>query len=147
MTSVFTPASSGEVLVIGPTRTVVKVAGASARSRLSVVEMHLPAGWAGPPPHVHDVVDHVWYVVAGQVDLVVGGARTRAGAGDVALIPRGVDHTFSTLDCGPATLLEVDTGRPLDGYFRDLEHILGTGPIDAVAVGEVMRRHDTRPVA
>lgn len=42
--------------------------------------------------------------------------------------------------------LEMDSGRALDGYFRDLRGILGTGRVDAAAVAEVMRRHDTRPV-
>ncbi len=140
-------ASSGEALAIGPTRTVVRVAGASTSDRLSVVEMHLPGGWDGPPVHVHEVVDHVWYVVAGQVEVLIDGQRTRARAGDVTLVPQRVAHTFSTLDSGPATLLEVDSGRALDGYFRDLSRVLGTGVVDPAAVGAVMRRHDTRPVA
>lgn len=145
--SLLARASSGDRLAIGPARTVVRVAGASTRDRLSVVEMHVPGGWDGPPVHVHEVVDHVWYVVTGQVDVLIDGQRTRARSGDVALVPRGVAHTFSTLDSGPVTLLEVDSGRALDGYFRDLERVLRTGVVDPAAVGAVMRRHDTRPVA
>ena len=147
MAVVFTAAAEGTALALGPTRTVVKVAGASTGGRLGVVEMRVEGGWAGPPPHVHDVVDHVWYVVSGAVDLVVDGERVRAQAGDLAFVPAGVSHTFSTAEAGPATLLEVDTGRALDGYFRDLERALGGGPVDGVAVAEVMRRRDTRPVA
>ena len=39
----------GEVLRAGPTVSVVKVAGTSTDDRLGVVEMHLEAGWDGPP--------------------------------------------------------------------------------------------------
>ena len=142
----FTAASAGEVLPVGPTRAIIKIAGSATGGRLSVVEMHIDSDWAGPPVHVHEVVDHLWYVVAGQLDLLIGNERFRAEVGDVALVPAGIQHTFSTIGHGPARVLEVDSGRALDSYFRDLEQVLGNGPVDSTAVQEVMLRHDTRPV-
>ena len=144
---VLTWASSGEALAIGPVRTVVMVAGASTPDRLSVVELHVPFGWYGPPVHVHEVLDQLWYVAAGQIDVLIDGQRTKARSGDVAVAPRGVAQGLSTLDSGPVTLLAVDPGRALDGCFRDPERVRGTGVVDPTPLGAVSRRHDSRPAA
>jgi quercetin dioxygenase-like cupin family protein len=145
--ALFTSASTGRSLRIGPTTTVVKVPGTATADRFGAVEMRVEGGWAGPPSHVHAVVNHLWYVLTGKLDLLVGGETIRARAGDLAVVPAGVQHTFSTAGCGAATVLELDLGRALDGYFRELEQVLGAGPVDPVAVAQVMRRHDTVPVA
>jgi len=67
-------------------------------------------------------------------------------AGDVAWVPHGEAHSFATGAVG-ATLLECDTPRPLDGYFRDLAEAFprGTRP-DPTIVSKIMARHDTYPI-
>ena len=139
----FVPAGTGETLAIGPTVTVVKLPGAATAGRLGVVQMHIGADFAGPPPHVHQHIDHLWYVTDGTIELLLGGERIRAAAGDLALVPAGVAHSFNTHGSGPATVLEADVGRALDSYFRELRDALGTGAVDPRTVAEVMRRHDT----
>ncbi len=59
-------------------------------------------------------------------------------------MPAGVPHTSSTERSAGATILEVDLGRALDGYLRELQAVIGSGPVDPAAVAEVMSRHDTR---
>jgi mannose-6-phosphate isomerase-like protein (cupin superfamily) len=142
----FVPAGTGEVLAIGPTMTVVKLPGTATEGRLGVVQMHIGADFAGPPPHVHQHVDHLWYVIDGAIDLLLGGNRISARAGDLALVLAGVTHSFSTRGCGPATVLETDVGRALDSYLRELRGALGAGVVDPHTVAEVMRRHDTAVV-
>ena len=140
------PGPSGEALRIGPTTTLVKIPGSATGGRLGVVEMHVPGGFDGPPPHVHGSVEHLWVVRDGAVDLLVGDRTSRAAAGDLVLVPSGVPHSFSTAASGPVVLLEVDLGRALDGYLRELRDVLGEGPVDPGAVAAVMARHDTAVV-
>lgn len=139
--------ATAETLLVGPSVNVVHVPGAATVGRLSAVEMSIDAGWVGPPPHVHDLVDHFWYVLDGEVDLVVDGAAARYGAGACLFIPAGTAHSFSTANCGPVRVLQVDTPQALDGYFRELASTFprGTRP-DPAAVGDIMSRHDTRPI-
>lgn len=139
-------AGTDEVIVAGPTTTTVLVGGAETGGRSSVVVMEVGPGWEGPPAHVHREVEHVWYVLAGTIDLVVDGEAARHGPGACAHVAAGRPHTFSTAGCGPATVLEVDSPRALDGYFRELGAVLGAGPPDPGRVAEIMRRHDTVPV-
>lgn len=107
--------------------------------------MSLDADWEGPPPHIHDEIDHVWVVVAGEVRLRLGGEELLVGSGDVAWVPHGQPHSLST-GGEAATMLQVDTPRPLDAYFRDLAEAFprGTRP-DPSTVIAIMARHDTRP--
>lgn len=140
-------AGEGETLPAGPSATIVRVPGSATHGRLSVVEMRVEPGWEGPPPHVHDLVDHLWYVLDGTVELALDDARAQYGPEACLFVPAGVAHAFSTRGCGPVTLLQVDTPQALDGYFRELRDTFPPGqPVDRAVVGEIMRRHDTRPL-
>lgn len=147
MTWVVTRTNEGESIPAGPSVSRVKVAGSATGGRASVIEMTLDAGWEGPPPHIHDEIDHVWFVVTGQVRLRLGTEELLLRAGDAAWVPHGQPHSFST-GSDEATMLQVDTPRPLDAYFRDLAEAFprGTRP-DPSTVREIMARHDTRPIA
>lgn len=137
----------GDELIAGPTVSVVKVPGTATDDRLGIVEMHLDAGWEGPPPHVHERVHHVWYVLSGEVTFNVAGESDRYRPGSCIYVPAGVAHGFSTSGGGSGVVLQMDTPQSLDGYFRDLVKAFPPGqPVDPAAVGEIMRRHDTFPI-
>lgn len=137
----------GKRLVAGPTTTLVKVPGATTDGRLSAVEMHLDGGWEGPPPHRHERIDHLWWVLDGEVAFQIGDTTNRATAGTCVFVPAGATHGFSTAGGAGAVVLQVDTPEALDGYFADLAAAFpnATPPVPAV-VGEIMHRHDTHPV-
>lgn len=137
----------GERLVAGPTTTFIKVPGAATGGRLSAVEMHLDGGWDGPPPHVHDRIDHLWWVLDGEVTLRIGDETYHATAGSCVFVPAGVAHGFSPEDEAGAVLLQVDTPDALDGYFADLASAFpSAAPPDPNVIGTIMQRHDTHPV-
>lgn len=137
----------GDELVAGPTVSIVKVGRDATGGRLSVVEMRIGAGWSGPPPHVHDRIDHLWWVLAGDVALTVADEVVIASAGACLFVPAGTPHGFSTADSDGVVVLQIDSPQALDGYFRDLADAFpDTAPPDPAVVGEIMRRHDTRPV-
>lgn len=137
----------GELLEAGPTTTVVKVPGEATDGKLGLVEMRIDPGWAGPPPHVHGRVCHVWYVLEGEVQLTIGEESGRHGPGACLLIPAGTPHGFGTPEDRSAVILQVDTPMALDGYFRELTDAFPPGsPVDPELIGEIMRRHDTMPV-
>ena len=133
----------GETIPAGPSTSLVKVPAAATEGRASVIEMSLDADWEGPPPHLHDQIDHIWYVVDGSVEVRLGDGQFQLGPGDVAWVPHGEAHSFGTTDRS-AVMLQIDTPRALDAYFRDLAKAFprGTKP-DPAVVADIMRRHDT----
>lgn len=138
----------GELIDIGPTSTRVLVTGADSDDRLGLVEMHIAPGFGGPPPHRHRELHHVWYVLAGTARLTVEGEASDVDPGSCLLVPAGVGHTFANVSTTTVRLLQVDTPRPLDGYFRELAQAFPPGTeVDPEVTGEIMRRHDTWPLA
>lgn len=141
-------AGQGAVLAIGPTRNTILLSGEESGERLGVVEMEIGSGFAGPPPHRHLELDHLWYVLAGRIDITIAGQRLRLGTGDVAFVPRDTPHGFANLGGEPARLLEVDTPRTLDRYFAELAGAFpADSPVDRSVVADIQRRHDTIPLA
>lgn len=147
MNAVVLEAGAGERILAGPSVNRVLVGGDDTGGRLSAIEMEIGSGFGGPPPHVHGELDHVWYVLAGQVRLTVGDVVGEFTEGACLFVPAGVAHAFANPFDVATRILEVDSPRALDGYFRDLAAAFPPGtPVDPAAVGRIMARHDTRPV-
>jgi quercetin dioxygenase-like cupin family protein len=51
----------------------------------------LEAG-AAVPPHKHDTSVEMLYVIEGTVDMVIGGEKVSAKAGDAIYVPANVEH-------------------------------------------------------
>ncbi len=148
MNSIIRTSGQGRILEIGPTRNTVKLAGAESGGRLGVIEMELGPGFIGPPDHQHLEIDHLWYVLAGRVDISVAGERRQLVPGDFAFVPRGVRHTFANMGDESARLLEVDSPRTLDAYFLELTSAFPAGAsVDQTVVPAIQRRHDTIPIS
>jgi mannose-6-phosphate isomerase-like protein (cupin superfamily) len=82
---------------------------------------------AATPLHVHHDTDETFYVIEGELTVVLGDERIEARAGDFVLGPRGVPHAWVVtsarvemlVTCGPAGL-EGPTGCGIDGFFREV---------------------------
>lgn len=63
---------------------------------MSIVEFTAPQG-LGPPEHIHREEDELFLVLEGELQLMISGQRTTAGEGALAVLPRGVAHTFQVI--------------------------------------------------
>ena len=100
---------------------------------LGVVEMlDVPAG-SMPPLHVHHDHDEGFYVLEGEVTLIMPDQQLTLGPGEFLLAPRGVPHTYRVGEV-PARWLCTST----PGRFADFVEAVGdlTDP-DPEAVGTV----------
>lgn len=100
------PAGQGLSLQAGPTRPTVK-AGPHAGNRLiGMLESEVPPG-GGFPGHVHDRYEEVFYVLAGQIDYLIGDSWISASTGATVLIPPGRVHGFRNNGDEPARHLAI----------------------------------------
>jgi quercetin dioxygenase-like cupin family protein len=83
---------------------------------VSVIELVLPAGAAGPYLHMHDF-DEAFYVLEGELTFRVEDELLTATAGDVAFAPRNVAHTLANRSDGPARYLLVCTPAGFERHF------------------------------
>jgi uncharacterized RmlC-like cupin family protein len=56
--------------------------------------------------HIHTREDETFYVLAGEIEVTVGGERDVLRAGDSVFLPRGIPHRLENLTSQPA-----DSGR------------------------------------
>ena len=87
---------------------------------VSVVETDSPAGFAGPPLHLHDF-DEAFYVLEGELTFQLGDRLITAGPGELAFAPRNVPHTYANLSGAPARVMIVCTPAGFERYFARME--------------------------
>jgi mannose-6-phosphate isomerase-like protein (cupin superfamily) len=114
---------------------------------LMLLRYTAPAGFAGPPPHVHERTDEAFHILSGTLTVTVGDRTLRAQAGDVAFVPRGVPHAFANPDPEPVTMLVIMTPAGFEEYFQDLAGLVDSGLLgDPAAMAELATRYDSVPV-
>jgi quercetin dioxygenase-like cupin family protein len=74
-------------------RISVKLTGAETGGALAQVVTDDPRGTA-PPLHVHHHEDETFYVLDGELSVIVDGQEQRLSTGDYAVVPRGVPHAY-----------------------------------------------------
>ena len=73
----------------------------------------------GPPQHIHKAEDEVFYVLEGEVAVLLGERTIGATAGSFVLIPRGTRHAFSRIGQEPAKLLAIFSPPGFERFFED----------------------------
>src|SRR6266571_8197581 len=74
-------------------RVTVKAGGAETGHAFSQIETDDPRG-SGPPLHLHHNEDETFYVLEGEVTVLVGEERMDLKAGDYLFGPRGIAHAY-----------------------------------------------------
>ena len=85
---------------------VVLADGRDTGGRFSMMEQLLPKG-SGPGPHKHTWSGETFYMLDGEITLLVGDEIRRARKGDYIMVPRDTRHAFR---------VESETARFLNGY-------------------------------
>ena len=89
---------------------------AAGADRISVLESLAREG-DSPPLHVHHDEDEVFFVLEGRLRLRVGDADLELGAGEGALGPRGVPHTYR-VESEQARWLVITAAAPFENFVR-----------------------------
>jgi mannose-6-phosphate isomerase-like protein (cupin superfamily) len=88
----------------------------------SLMERTLPPHGRRPPPHRHTNCSEAYFVLDGQVSVVVEGEERIVGPEGFVLIPRGTAHTFGNAGEDAARLLVIHAPA-MDRYFAGLHQL------------------------
>ncbi len=86
----------------------------------------------GPPPHRHTHEDETIVVLEGTMQVECGNDTWTGGPGATFFLPRGLTHTFRSVE-GPATILFLVTPGHLDEFFRLKDELSDPTEIAALA--------------
>lgn len=138
-------ADAGEIIQIGPIRIRVLEDGTHTDNRLGAVEITVPPGVAGPPPHFHQMHDETFLVISGVLQFTAGDKTHDAKAGDYVVVPVGAPHTFANTSTAPAVFYNSFTPAYYVDYLREVAALAATGAPGPDAILAVMARYATIP--
>lgn len=93
----------------------VLASGEQTGGSYSLLEQLFPKGPAAPP-HLHEGMDEVFYILDGEASFLLGDRIEHAGKGAMVFIPRGTVHAFR-VDSPTARVLNLYTPA---GFERTL---------------------------
>jgi len=111
------PFRAGEIRFLG-LPTWIKADRELTGGHFSLIEQVIPAGFESPW-HMHRSEDESFYVLEGQMSVILGGERRLLQAGDCAFGPRGIPHGFRIEGDGPARILLMTTGSDFADFIAE----------------------------
>ncbi|ARV58476.1 cupin [Nostocales cyanobacterium HT-58-2] len=138
----------GDRLTISNSEVIFKAVGADTHGHLGVFENLIPPGGTAPGPHIHRHMEEIFYVLEGEVEILVGNQKILGQPGAFVLVPRSTPHAFANRGTTPAKLLIMFTpGGEREKYFEGLAELMKNGhKPDKEALLELMRQFDQEPV-
>jgi quercetin dioxygenase-like cupin family protein len=107
--------------------TIIRSTGEITDNHFFLMEsLEMPVGLASPY-HVHRNEDEAFYVLEGELAVVVDGEWLTAGPGTYVYGPRNIPHGFKVVGTTPACMLLVCAPAGFERFVRDLSM-----PLDAV---------------
>ncbi len=135
----------GEHITVGASSLTIKAETVTTGGAVFLSETEIEPGFPGPPPHTHEHMHDMFYVLAGTLSLQVEGRTVEAAAGTFACVPPGVVHTFANRTDRPARFLNLATPAGFESYMRDLgQAFAGGGPPTPDEMGNIASRYDFR---
>ena len=137
----------GESYPVGDSRLDIKAGSEGTAGTFYCGEVLLEPGYPGPPPHVHERLHDMFYVLEGTLAMRLGDERLEAAAGTFVCVPPGTVHTFSNPGGTPVRFLNFNTPGGWERYMRDLAAAAAGGrQLSSAEIGEIASRHDFRAV-
>ena len=96
----------------------IHVDGEASNGRLAVIEEWGRRGNM-PPLHVHHRDDETFFLLDGEMSLFVEGRRLSLTAGQAALAPRGLPHTYR-VESEEAHWLVITAPAGFDSFVRQV---------------------------
>ena len=113
-------ANEGEALLLGARRAplVIKVSPEAGSPALSAIMEHIAPGDA-IPTHLHESVDEIIFIYAGEGLQRLGETEHAVAAGSLVYVPRGTWHGLrNSAPTGNLTIVAIFTPTGMESYFR-----------------------------
>ena len=133
-------------LIAGPSSVAIKATAQDTGGSFYLGEVVIQPGFAGPPPHVHERLHDMFYVLDGTLTLRLGDETLSLAPGSFACVPPGTVHTFSNRSEQPVRFLNFNTPGGWENYMRDLAGALADGNPTPDEIGRIASRYDFRAV-
>jgi quercetin dioxygenase-like cupin family protein len=145
MEAVVHRSGEGERHTAGSSEILIKATGDETAGTFFLSESTIAPGFPGPPPHRHERLVDMFYVLEGVLTVRLGEKTHQLEPGSFVCVPAGVVHTFSNPSDRPVRFLNFNTPAGWENYMRDLAEAAQAGPLTPDVIGRVASRYDFHP--
>lgn len=96
----------------------------------------------GPPPHSHDWRE-LYYMIDGEIDLIVDGVTTRLKPGEFARVPAGAVHLHRVVSANARFMFIVDPSGAV-AFFEEIDRETQGSCEDVAKIVSIAQRHGFR---
>ena len=100
--------------------------GEETNGKYALWEAIVPPG-GGPPPHAHSREEEGFFVLEGEISIIVDGQHLTARPGTFVNLPVGTLHSFGNATDKPAKMLISVAPAGLEKMFFEVGHALPVG--------------------
>lgn len=125
---IIVPPERGRVYAMGRMRAIFMADSAETAGRYSVSEWWLEPRTRGPGVHTHPE-DHVFYVIAGTLNLRVNDDWSQVTKGTYVVIPGGTPHDFENHGRVPAGFISFNSPGGFEARMTDIAPALATADL------------------
>ncbi|ODG97253.1 cupin [Nostoc sp. KVJ20] len=138
----------GKSVKLGTSTCTFKVTGENTNGHFGLFEFVMEPGTKGASPHIHKQLTEIFYVVEGEVELLLDRQTIMAAPGAMMLVPENTPHGFSNPGTVRSTLLILFC--PADSreqYFEGLARLTENGRQPSqTELLDLMQQFDQYPV-
>ncbi|MFC0220425.1 putative cupin superfamily protein [Pseudochelatococcus lubricantis] len=95
------------------TRITIRLSAADGDDGISIIDHFMPYG-ESPPLHIHHNEDEIFHVLEGTMRVRIAGEDSILRAGDIAIAPKGVPHSFRVESLSGARCLTICRGHDFE---------------------------------
>lgn len=110
-----------------------------------LIESTVAPGGGSPLHALHG--DKVFYVLEGEITLVLGDAEHAGRPGVAVHVPAGTPHCYRNASGAPARMLVLTSGAGHVAFLRGMSELAADGPPAPDAVAAHAAAHDVRLLA
>lgn len=119
---------------------VGKVMGSQTNGAYSVVISHTPPE-GGPPLHVHEHEDELFYILKGTYEFRFGDETVIANPGDLVNLPAHIPHTFRNIGSEPGMAMNTMTPGGFEQFFVEIDQLPKDQPLDRSQIAAIASRY------
>ena len=102
---------------------------------------------AGPPVHVHHDADEILFLIEGEARVFADGNERMLKKGELAFVPKGVEHTFRVTSEEGGKLLIIVTPAGFESFFAQVAAKGLKLPEDMERINELAADYHMRNIA
>ena len=117
-----------------------KVMSRQTSGKYAVVMSNTPPE-GGPPLHVHQHEDELFYVLEGTYEFRFGEETVVVNPGDLVHLPRHIPHSFRNIGSEPGVTMNTITPGGFEQFFVEIDQLPKDQPLEPQQIAEIASRY------